>query len=38
MATVTRYGPVDSALDRMREEFDTRNILDAIDGIPSLFH
>lgn len=37
MATVTRYGLVDSAaLERLREEFDTRNILDAVDKIDDI--
>ena len=37
MATVTRYGPVDSAaLEELRESFDTRRILDAIDKIDEI--
>lgn len=37
MVTVTRYGPVDSAaLERLREQFDTRSILDAVDKIDDI--
>lgn len=37
MATDTRYGLVDTAvLERLREEFDTRSILDAVDKIDEI--
>jgi hypothetical protein len=37
MATESRYGPVDSAaLERLRESFDTRKILDAVDKVDDI--
>jgi hypothetical protein len=38
MATDTRYGPVDSAaLERLRESFNTRTILDAVDKVDEIW-
>jgi hypothetical protein len=37
MSTVTRYGKVNSAvLEELRESFDTRRILDAVDKIDDI--
>jgi hypothetical protein len=37
MATDTRYGAVDSAaLERLRESFNTRTILDAVDKVDDI--